>query len=113
MGAFDELLSGIYSTTITHVAVMVREVRLRVGVLSRPVTIRIYFDPKRDESYFCEISEFVRPAGEPDARAHCRSGPTEAEALRRAIRMLTEDYEKAVRSGELPEDSWLVPGDNR
>jgi hypothetical protein len=41
MGSLDDLLGGIYSPTVTQAAVLVREVRLRVGVLSRPVTIQI------------------------------------------------------------------------
>jgi hypothetical protein len=113
MSSLDDLLGGIYSTTVTQAAVLLREVRLRVGVLSRPVTIRIYFDPKKEEPYFCELSEFVRPASDRQPRDEHRSGLTEADALRCAVRTLTDAYEHAVRGGELPEDSWLVAGDRR
>ena len=113
MSSLDDLLGGIYSTTVSQASVLVREVRLRVGVLSRPVTIRVYFDPKKEEPYFCELSELVRPASDREARDEHRAGLTEAEALRSAVRMLTDAYEHAVRGGELPEDSWLVPGDRR
>ena len=41
MARFHDLLSGVHSATITDVAVLVREVRVRIGVLSRYVTIRI------------------------------------------------------------------------
>ena len=109
MNPFDDLLSGVYSATVTEAAVLVREVRVRIGVLSRPVTIRVYYDGRRSDSFIAETTEFMKTAGS-DARKRdggC-SATSEIEALRRAVRMLTEDYEEAVRRGELPDDSWLV-----
>ncbi len=111
MALFDDLLSGIYSTTVTDIAVLVREVRVRIGVLSDAVTIRIYYDPRRVEPYTFETSAFVKTQADRGPRDIPRAAPSEGEALRRAVRMLTEDYEDAVRRGDLPEDGWLVQGD--
>ena len=105
----DELLSGVYSSTIAEVAVLVREVRVRVGVLSNFVTVRIYYDGRNAEPYRFELSAVMKTARDrraPDGGQNARS---EAEALRQAVRLLTQDYEDAVRNGELPDDSWLVP----
>ncbi|HEX8618700.1 MAG TPA: hypothetical protein VF911_14040 [Thermoanaerobaculia bacterium] len=111
MGVFDDLLAGVYSATVTEAEVLVREVRVRIGVLSQPVRIRIYYDGKRMEPYSFEMTEFVKTADGGHPRDTSRLAASEAEALRRAVRMLTEDYEAAVRGGELPDDSWLVQGD--
>jgi len=108
MERLDELLSGVHSATVTEVSVLVREVRVRVGVLARPVTIRIYYDTKVEDPYRFELSAVMKTARDRDAREAPRSAPSEAEALRRAVRMLTRDYEDAVRRGELPDDTWLV-----
>ena len=43
MQRLDDLLNAL-SPTITAAAVLVREVRVRVGVLPKPVRIRIYYD---------------------------------------------------------------------
>lgn len=110
MESLDDLLNGIYSSTVSEVSVLVREVRVRVGVLSKPVIIRIYYDSKSPESYRFALSALMKtPAGA--GREAPRTAPSEAEALRRAVRMLTQDYEDAVRGGELPDESWLVAGD--
>jgi hypothetical protein len=103
----DNLLDGIRSATIAEVAVLVREVRVRVGVLTRFVIIRIYHDATKADPYFFELSAVVRtPDGEVADRT--RSASTENEALRRAVRILTQDYEAAVRAGEMPDDAWLI-----
>ncbi len=111
MDRFDDLLNGL-SPTITEVAVLVREVRVRVGVLPKPVTIRIYWDGKSKEPYRFELSARMNPtpARDCDDEGPCRAA-SEAEALRRAVRMLTQDYEAAVRQGEMPDDEWLVNRD--
>ena len=103
----DDLLSGIHSATIAEVAVLVRQVRVRVGVLSRFVTIRIYHDATKADPYTFELSAVVRTANGTtlDPAPNVSS---ENEALRRAVRMLTQDYEAAVRAGEMPDDAWLV-----
>ncbi|HYI10541.1 MAG TPA: hypothetical protein VEK57_15880 [Thermoanaerobaculia bacterium] len=114
MSVIDDLLSHVYSTTVTEAAVVVREVRVKVGVLSRPVTIRIFHDPKRPDAYFFECDRVMKTPGEtlaPDDPSHF--APTETDALRRAVRTLTEAYESAVRRGQLPDESWLVPGEYR
>jgi len=111
MERLDELLSGIYSPTITEASVLVREVRIRVGVLSKAVTIRILYDGKEGEPYRFELSALMKTTSERRARDSTRRAVSEAEALRRAVRMLTQDYEDAVRAGQLPDDSWLVDGD--
>jgi hypothetical protein len=111
MDRFDDLLSAVHSTTVTEVSVLVREVRVRVGVLSKAVSIRIYFDSKSDEPYRFELSALMKPARGQDAREAPRRAASEAEALRKAVRMLTQDYEDAVRQGQMPDDSWLVEGD--
>jgi hypothetical protein len=107
MERFDELLSGIHSATVTSVSVLVREVRVRIGVLTRPVTIRIYRDDRASDPYVFELSAQMRTASGIPRDAH-RGAATENEALRRAVRMLTQDYDDAVRSGQLPDDTWLV-----
>lgn len=107
----DDLLSSAHSATVAEVAILVREARVRVGVLSKTVTIRIYYDGKREEPYRFELSALMKTAGERDVRDAPRRAVSESEALRRALRMLTQDYEDAVRQGELPDDDWLVDGD--
>src|SRR2546423_1797271 len=107
----DDLLGGVHSATITEISVMVREVRVRIGVLSKAVTIRIYYNRKKEEPYRFELSARMKTAGEHDPREAPRCAPSEGEALRRAIRMLTQDYEDAVRQGQLPDDAWLTDGD--
>jgi hypothetical protein len=111
MDRLDDLLSALHSATITGISVLVREVRVRVGVLSKPVRIRVYYDDHREEPYHFELSALMQPGAGRSARETSRRAPTEAEALRRAVRMLTQDYEDAVRRGELPDDGWLVEGD--
>ena len=110
MERFDDLLSGL-SPTITEVALLVREVRVRIGVLPKPVTIRIYCDHKGDEPYRFELSARMTPAV--DGRADVAGGgfSSEREALRRAVRVLTHAYEEAVRQGQMPDDDWLVDAD--
>jgi hypothetical protein len=109
MKDLDELLSGVYSATIAEAAVLVREVRVRVGVLSNFVTVRIYYDGRNAEPYRFELSAVVKTARGGRAREPEQKARTEAEALRQAVRLLTQDYEDAVRQGEMPDDSWLVP----
>lgn len=111
MTFFDNLLNGAYSATITEMSVLVREVRVRIGVLVQPVTIRIYYDSRGADAYTFELSAFMKTASDRDIRTTPGTAPSESEALRRAVRMLTEDYEEAVRRGELPEDRWLVQAD--
>lgn len=108
MEQIDDVLSGIHSATVTDVAVLVREVRVRIGVLSKHVTIRIYQDERPSEPFTFEISALMRTMREGEPRDDRRRATTENEALRRAIRMLTQDYEDAVRRGEMPDDRWLV-----
>ena len=108
MARFNELLSGVYSTTITDVAVLVREVRVRIGVLSKYVTIRIYDDGKDPVSFTFELSASMKTGMDEASRGDQSGAPTENEALRRAIRMLTQNYDDAVRRGEMPDDRWLV-----
>lgn len=105
----DELLSGIYSTTITEGSVLVREVRVRVGVLSNYVKVRIYYDGRSAEPYSFELSAVMKTERDRQAGESGPNAATEAEALRQAVRLLTQDYENAVRRGEMPDDSWLVP----
>ena len=104
----DDLLSCVYSSTIGEALVLVREVRVRVGILTNFVTVRIYYDGKSADPYSFELSAVMktaldRPECEAGQRAH-----TEADALRQAVRLLTQDYEDAVRHGRIPDDSWLV-----
>lgn len=108
MKPFDDLLAGVHSATISDVAVLVREVRVRVGVLSNPVTIRIYYRPRESEPFTFEISASMKTAKGAPSPATEAGAATENEALRRAIRTLTQDYEEAVRRGEMPDDEWLV-----
>ena len=108
MARFHDLLSGIHSTTVTDVAVLVREVRVRVGVLSKYVTIRIYDDGKDPVSFSFELSASMKTGTDQASRVDQGGAPTENEALRRAIRILTQDYDDAVRRGEMPDDRWLV-----
>jgi hypothetical protein len=105
----DELLSGVYSSTIAEVEVLVREARVRVGVLSNFVTVRIFYDGRSGEPYRFELSAVMKTASRGLAHATGHRALTEPDALRRAVRMLTQDYEDAVRSGEMPDDTWLVP----
>jgi len=111
MERLDDLLNGL-SPTITESAVLVREVRVRVGVLPKPVKIRIYYDRQRSEPYQFELSARMNPALARDAGDDAaRGAASEGEALRRAVRLLTQNYEEAVRQGQMPDDSWLVDGD--
>lgn len=108
MTALDELLSGVRSSTITDVAVLVRQLRVKVGVLSKPVTIRIYQSAENAQAFTFELSSMMKPALDRHARDGERTAGSENEALRRAVRMLTQDYEDAVRRGEMPDEAWLV-----
>ncbi len=107
MSSYDELLNGVRSATIIDLSILVREVRVKVGVLSKSVTIRIYQDTD-GERYTFEMSAVMKTAADRQARDDERSASTENEALRRAVRTLTQDYEDAVRRGEMPDDRWLV-----
>ncbi|HEX2835366.1 MAG TPA: hypothetical protein VHW00_20295 [Thermoanaerobaculia bacterium] len=108
MDYFDELLAGVRSATITDVSVLIREVRVKIGVLSKFVTIRIYHDAEKPEPFTFELSAVMKPAVDRDACDGERRASSPNEALRRAVRMLTQDYEDAVRRGEMPDDAWLV-----
>jgi hypothetical protein len=108
MTSYEDLLNGVRSATITDLSVLVREVRVKVGVLSKYVTIRIYQDADRADRFTFELSAAMKPAADRDARDDERSASSENEALRRAVRLLTQDYEDAVRRGEMPDDGWLV-----
>jgi len=105
----DELLSGVYSSTIAEVAVLVREARIRVGVLSNFVTVRIYYDGRSSEPFRFELSAVMKTASGVRDREARQRALTEQDALRHAVRMRTRDYEDAVRNGEMPDDTWLVP----
>ena len=105
----DELLKSVYSTTIADASVLVREIRVRVGVLSQFVTVRIYYDGRSEEPFRFQLSAVMKTAKDGYARESEQTAQTEADALRHAVRLLTQDYEDAVRRGELPDDSWLVP----
>ncbi len=108
MKPFEDLLAGVHSATVSDVAVLVREVRVRIGVLSKPVTVRIYYKARETEPYTCEISAIMTTADPCGLPSNETGAATENEALRRAIRTLTQDYEEAVRRGEMPDDKWLV-----
>jgi hypothetical protein len=112
MRPFDELLNGVYSPTVTDVSVLVREVRVRIGVLSKPVQIRIYYDSKNADPYFFECSAEMKTGATGSAHDEVRNAPSEGEALRRAVRVLTHDYECAIRAGRMPDDTWLVHQEN-
>jgi hypothetical protein len=105
----DDVLTGIQSSTVTDAAVLVREVRVRIGVLTKYITIMVYYRPGAEEPFTFELSDLMRTAGAGPARDASRTATSEKEALRHAVRLLTQDYEDAVRRGEMPDDSWLVP----
>jgi hypothetical protein len=111
--AIDELLNGVYSPTVTDVSVLVREVHVRVGVLLKPVVIRVFYDGRAGEPYRFVLSARMKTTPDGDRRPLPRSAASEAEALRRAVRMLMQDYEDAVRQGLMPDDCWLVEDDGR
>ena len=50
----------------------------------------------------------MKTASDRDTRECACTAESENEAIRLAVRMLTQDYEEAVRRGEMPDDSWLV-----
>lgn len=108
MPKIDDVLSGVRSATICEIAVLVREVRVRIGVLSKAVTIRIFENDRSSDPFTFETSAMMKTSAEGEARPDHSGAPTEGEALRRAIRTLTQDYEDAVRRGEMPDDRWLV-----
>ena len=110
MGPFDELLQGIYSSTVAEVSILVREVQVRIGVLQKPVTIRVYYTGRGDQPYRFDTSARMKTANRDGVREGLRTASSEGDALRRAVRLLTQDYEDAVRRGHMPDDSWLVEG---
>ena len=77
-------------------------------MLSKYVTIRIYDNGETLDPFTFEISALMRTRGDYSTRDDRRNSATENEALRRAIRILTQDYEEAIRRGEMPDDGWLV-----
>jgi hypothetical protein len=113
MDRYDDLLNGL-SPTITEAAVLVREVQVRVGVLPKRVAVRIYYDGKGQEPYRFELSATMSPdlARDCGDDAPCRA-VSEADALRRAVRMLTQNYEAAIRQGRMPDDEWLIDSGRR
>ncbi|HVG23974.1 MAG TPA: hypothetical protein VND45_07455 [Thermoanaerobaculia bacterium] len=108
MKDLDELLSGAYSPSIAEISVLVREVHVRVGVLATPVIIRVLYDGKSSESYRFQLSAGMKTSPDGETRRTNGRARTEADALRQAIRLLTQDYDDAVRQGKMPHDSWLV-----
>jgi len=111
MNHFDDLLNGVRSATISDVSILVRVVRVKVGVLSKYVTISIYQDPDNADHFTFATSSVMKTSIGRDASPGDFTANSENEALRRAVRMLTQDYEDAVRRGEMPDDAWLVaPG---
>ena len=112
MPSFDELLNGVYSPSVSDVAVLVREVQVHIGLLAKAVTIRIFYDTKLDvDPYRFELSARMKCARDGSVIEAGRTASSENEALRRAIRMLTQHYDDAVREGHMPDESWLVDGD--
>jgi hypothetical protein len=107
MKELDELLSNMHSASTSELLVLVREVRVRIGVLTRPVTIRVWYDGRRAEPFEFELSATMEIASH-GSRAASGSALTEADAIRRAVRLLTQDYEDAVRQGNIPDDRWLA-----
>jgi hypothetical protein len=112
MGPFDELLRGVYSSTVAEVSILVRQVEVRIGVLRKPVTIRIYYTERADEPYRFAMSARMKTANKGGVREGQHTAASEGDALRRAVRLLTQDYEDAVRQGKMPDESWLVEGDD-
>lgn len=110
MEYYDDLLNGVHSSTISEAWILVREVYVKVGVLSKPVRIRIYYR-KGDEPYRFEVSARMQTGGEQEVREGSRTATSESEALRRAVRLLTQGYEEAVRQGQMPDERWLVDAD--
>lgn len=105
MKEFEDLLSGVRSATISDVEVLVRELRVKVGVLTKPVTIRIY---RSAQTFTFETSCVMKTALGRDACDGEHTAESENEALRLALRTLTQGYEDAVRRGEMPDDAWLI-----
>ena len=108
MTHYDELLNGVRSATVFDVAILVRELRVKVGVLSKPVTVRIYQNADDPDLFTFDTSAVMKTAKDREACDADHTAGSENEALRRAVRMLTQDYEDAVRRGEMPDDAWLV-----
>ena len=108
MAQINDLLNGIRSPTVTDMAVLVREVRVRIGVLSKYVAIRIYDNGDSLDPFTFQLSASMKPRTDQKSRDDRSSFASEIEALRRAIRVLTQDYEEAIRGGEMPDDGWLV-----
>ena len=111
MPTIDELLHGIYSPTVVDVSVLVREVEVRIGVLPKPVTVRIYYNDRTDEPFRFTFSAHMRDGRSGDVLNEQRTAVSEVDALRRAVRMLSHDYDNAVRQGHMPDDGWFVEGD--
>ena len=108
MKEIDDLISGVYSAAIAEISVLVREVRVLIGVLATPVIIRIFYDGRNVEPYRFELSAAMKTSPDADARRSTGRAMTEADALRQGIRLLTQDYDDAVRQGKMPDDRWLV-----
>ena len=104
----EDLANGVYSPTVAEVWILVREVRVRIGILTKPVTVRIYYDGRSAEPYRFELSAVMKTADGRTPRECDQCAASEADALRQAVRLLTQDYEDAVRHGRMPDDSWLV-----
>lgn len=112
MPSFDELLAGVYSPSVSDISVLVREVQVHIGLLAKVVTIRIFYDTKMDvHPYRFELSARMKCARDGSVIEAGRTAASENDALRRAIRMLTQHYDDAVREGHMPDESWLVDGD--
>lgn len=108
MNDLDELLSGVYSATTSEIRILVRQLEVRIGILTRPVSITVWYDARSAEPYEFELSATMNALLHA-ARPSRGTATSEAEAIRYAVRMLTQDYEDAVRQGKMPDDNWLVP----
>lgn len=105
MNEFDELLSGVYSATTLSIRVHVRQLRLRIGVLTQPVSIDVWYEGRSAEPFQFELAAEMNPALE--RRRTTGSAITETDAIRQAVRLLTQNYEDAVRQGKMPDAAVL------
>ena len=87
--------------------------QFKVGKLTPIVTVRIWENyglRAVTARYEFETSHFIKTSIQSEAFvADQPFGKDQAGALRRAVQDITLDYAEAIKSGEKPSDSWLLP----
>lgn len=74
------------------------------------IKIRLFKYLDNDNAVYFTTSHYIKTPTQFDAYRTSRNWEyTEEQALNRAIETITSYYQNAIDTGEIPEDSWLIP----